>query len=824
MKRFSGMQAWCQAFEWMTEAVWLVEPHSLTVAFSNSAAQRLVGLTGSRLQGCHVRDLAAAPQDMYRWNDAAEISWGQVTHTQVLHASGRAIPVEQRIREIEDPQGGRWLLWTLLDRSEQEHNERELECLLAELRATLDSAADGVLVCSADGAIRAFNQKLAEIWSMPDTLLLQRNDAAVLAWMRDQVLSQTVYDQQLDALGLHPLLHTSDILNLADKRAVERRSVPLLRHGMAVGRIFSFRDITQEVEIQSGLRVAAQVFESSLDAIFIANAQGSIIKTNPACDGMLGAVLPEGARASELFAQTELGWLEEVARAWKDVGHWEGNRLLQRVDGSQCAVRLSWVVSRDEQGRVQQSVGFIRDLTQQQAQQQKIEQLAFSDALTGLPNRLMLGQHVDRAIALDAQAEFAILFLDLDRFKIINDSLGHQFGDRVLQLVAQRLQSCLRPLDVLCRLGGDEFVLYLHGCQKLHSERVARRIQEAMREPFVLDGLGFSVQCSIGMSQYPEHGQTLDELVKQADTAMYRVKASGKGSFGFYEPAMSNGLLGRVQMEHALRQALDRDALRVVYQPQVEMLTGRIVGCEALLRWTDAQLGVVSPGVFIPLAEESGYIVKLGAWVLEQAVKEAVRWVKQGIGVKVSVNVSSLELHQPDYAARVASLLSAYGLPACWLELELTESALLQKEPVIVRCIEQLADLGVQLVIDDFGTGYSNLAYLKRMPISKLKVDQSFVRGLPQDMSDKAIVEAVVGLGRALDVEIVAEGVETTAQRETLMRMGCGFYQGFLCAPGVESATFQAMLRAQEAGLDAGSLGEVPEEAGRPVQQPVRRN
>ena len=824
MKRLSDLQAWCQAFEWMTEAVWLVEPHSLTVAFSNSAAQRLVGLTGSRLQGCHVRDLAAAPQDMYRWSDPAEISWGQVTHTQVLHASGRAIPVEQRIRDIEDPQGGRWLLWTLLDRSEQERNERELECLLAELRATLDSAADGVLVCSADGAIRAFNQKLAEIWSMPDTLLLQRNDAAVLAWMRDKVLSQTEYDQQLDALGLHPLLHTSDILNLADRRAVERRSVPLLRHGMAVGRIFSFRDITQEMEVQSGLRVAAQVFESSLDAIFIADAQGAIIKTNPACDGMLGAVLPEGARASELFAQTELGWLEEVVRAWKDVGHWEGNRLLQRVDGSQCAVRLSWVVSRDEQGRVQQSVGFIRDLTQQQAAQQKIEQLAFSDALTGLPNRLMLGQHVDRAIALDAQAEFAILFLDLDRFKIINDSLGHQFGDRVLQLVAQRLQSCLRPLDVLCRLGGDEFVLYLHGCQKLHSERVARRIQEAMREPFVLDGLGFSVQCSIGMSQYPEHGQTLDELVKQADTAMYRVKASGKGSFGFYEPAMSNGLLGRVQMDHALRQALDHEALRVVYQPQVEMATGRIVGCEALLRWTDAQLGVVSPGVFIPLAEESGYIVKLGAWVLEQAVKEAVRWVKQGIGVKVSVNVSSLELHQPDYAARVASLLSACGLPACWLELELTESALLQKEPVIVHCIEQLAELGVQLVIDDFGTGYSNLAYLKRMPISKLKVDQSFVRGLPQDMSDKAIVEAVVGLGRALDVEIVAEGVETTAQRETLMHMGCGFYQGFLCAPGVESATFQAMLRAQVAGLDAGSLGEVPEEAGRPTLPPGRCN
>jgi diguanylate cyclase (GGDEF)-like protein/PAS domain S-box-containing protein len=328
-------------------------------------------------------------------------------------------------------------------------------------------------------------------------------------------------------------VHTADILNLADRRVVERRSVPLLRHGMAVGRIFSFRDISREMEVQSGLRVAAQVFESSLDAIFIADAQGAVLQTNPACDGMLGAALSPGAQASALFAQTEPEWLDAVAQAWKEVGHWEGNRQLQRVDGSHCAVRLSWVVSRDERGQVQQSVGFIRDLTQQQAAQQKIEQLAFSDALTGLPNRLMLGQHVEQAITQDTQAEFAILFLDLDRFKIINDSLGHQFGDRVLQLVAQRLQSCLRPLDVLCRLGGDEFVLYLHACQKQHSERIARRIQDAMREPFVLDGLGFSVQCSIGMAQYPEHGRTLNELIKQADTAMYRVKASGKGSFGF---------------------------------------------------------------------------------------------------------------------------------------------------------------------------------------------------------------------------------------------------------------------------------------------------
>lgn len=804
------LQAWCQAFDWISEAVWVVAPSSLTVVYANSAAQQLVGLSQEQLEGCHVRDLAAAPQDVYHWNNLDDIAQGQRTYTQVLHASGRVIPVEQCIRQIQDAHGVGWLIWTLQDRSEQDATERELESLLAELRATLDSAADGMLVCSADGQIRAFNHKLAEIWSMPGELLLQRNDGAVLDFLRSQIRQPQEYDRLLELQGQRPQLHACDALQLLDGRVVERRSVPLLRHGVPSGRIFSFRDITQATETQNGLRVAAQVFESSLDAIFIADAQGAIVKINPAGTKLLGASLPVGTRATELFDHREQGWQEAVAQAWAAVGYWEGNSTLRRVNGGLCSVRLSWVASRDESGQLQQSVGFMRDLTQQQAAQQKIEQLAFSDALTGLPNRLFLGRHVARVISESPNSSFAVLFLDLDRFKIINDSLGHQFGDRVLQLVAQRLQSCLRPHDVLCRLGGDEFVLYLHHCQMPHSEGVAKRIQDVMREPFGLDGLGFSVQCSIGMAQYPDHGHSLDELVKQADTAMYRVKANGKGNYGFYEPAMSTGLLGRMQMEHALRQALSHEALRVVYQPQVEMATGRIVACEALLRWTDPQLGVVSPAVFIPLAEESGFIVKLGAWVLEQSIREATRWLKQGVPIKVSVNVSSLELLQPDFAQRVTGLLNTYNLPACWLELELTESVLLQKEPVIIQCIGELAVLGVQLVIDDFGTGYSNLAYLKRMPISKLKVDQSFVRGLPLDASDKAIVEAVVSLGRALDVQIVAEGVETQAQREMLQSMGSGFYQGFLCAPGVESATVLAMLRAQTAGMDVGTMQPGP--------------
>ena len=806
MNSSSQIQLWSQALNWVTEAVWLIDSETLTVVFANGAAQKLLGERAEAMVGRPVQEFAAAPQDVYRWQSCFDAGSEDVSFTQIVHASGRVIPVEQRIRVIKESRHPRLLLWTLSDRTEQDASERELESLLTELRATLDSAADGMLVCGAQGDIRAFNHKLAQIWNLPEALLSERNDDAIWKYLRSQVLDVESYERQLKLLELHPMVECCDVLRLRSGKVIERRGVPLRNHGVAAGRIFSFRDITQEAEIQNGLRVAAQVFESSLDAIFITDSQGVIVKANPACSQLLGGAAQVGSYATSLFAMLEPDWLQAVHDAWNSQGHWEGGRVLQRADGSRCTVSLSWVASHDVQGNLQQSIGFIRDLTQQQAAQKKIEQLAFRDALTGLHNRLSLGQHVERVLASEAANHFAVLFLDLDRFKIINDSLGHQFGDRVLKLVAQRLKSCLRPQDVLCRLGGDEFVLYLHGCQKEHSERVAKRIQEAMQEPLMLDGLGFTVQCSIGVAHYPEHGATLDELIKQADTAMYRVKANGKGHYGFYEPAMSAELVGRVQMEHALRQALDAKALSVVYQPQVDIDSGRIIGCEALLRWKDDRLGVISPGTFIPLAEESGFIVQMGAWVLEQAIKDAARWIKQDVGVKVSVNVSSLELQQPDFAARVSSLLSAYGLPACWLELELTESMLLQTEPAILHCVEHLAELGVHMVIDDFGTGYSNLAYLKRMPITKLKIDQSFVRGLPDDLSDKAIVEAVVGLGRALDVEIVAEGVESTAQRDALQKMGCRFFQGYLCAPGLESARFMELLKSQalpEATCDA---------------------
>lgn len=793
---------WLETLDELLEAVWLVDEETLHIRFANRAAEKLTGHDREAMRGWSVQELAATPQDLCLWDDEGQWRVGSQTLTQVQCRDGTLRPVEQRVQRIVGAAGDQagWVLLSMLDRSEQEHTENELENLLSNLRATLDSAADGMLVCSQDGGIRAFNHRLAAIWNLPPNLLLERNDAAVLAHMASQVHDSASYLQRLQTLQAEPLLESTDVLALKGGKIIERRSVPQLKRGAPIGRIHSFRDITQDVQVQAGLELAARVFECSLDAIFIADATHRLVQANPACERLMARQGCAGRAVCDLFGDSAPeNWYETAANEWHRGGFWQGNLWLEQGPGMRCLVSLSWVALRDAQGEVFQTIGFMRDMTQQQQAQKRIEELAYCDALTGLPNRLSLSNHVNQAIQRAAQTQevFAILFIDLDHFKIINDSLGHQFGDRVLKLVAGRLQACLRSADMLSRLGGDEFVLYLHGCDETLAATVAQRILREMLPPFMLDGLGFSVQCSIGVAHYPSHGNTLDELIKQADTAMYRVKERGRGNYSFYQPQMNSGLLSRMKLEHAMRQALEHGRMSVIFQPQVDICSNQIIGAEALLRWTDPEFGVVSPGVFIPMAEESGYIVKLGAWVLEQSIREAVHWNIQGMPLKVSVNVSALEFRQPDFVERLQLLLLRHGLPAYLLELELTESILLQDAQEMAARVRAIAELGVGLVIDDFGTGYSSLGYLKKLPIAKIKIDQSFVSGLPHDEGDRAIISAIISLGKALGMQVVAEGVETNEQRDCLRDLHCHFFQGYLCAPGLSAKAFGERMRSQ---------------------------
>jgi diguanylate cyclase (GGDEF)-like protein/PAS domain S-box-containing protein len=796
----------------LLEAVCIVDPSTMRIAEANSAAARLMRCRPQELVGREVGDLFSTPEDLFFWEEVAAHdplsapapAPAMLSNTRLQRPDGTVVHVERSVRQVRLDAGRPAYLVGMFERDRQQQVEDELEETVAELRATLESTADGILVCALDGTIRAFNRRFSQLWNVPADLLAQRDDAAVHACLADSVVDAERYARRLAEIADSARVEQHDLLKLRTGQLIERTTLPQRTRGRVTGRVFCFRDVTDRAAADDALRLAAKVFASSPDAVFITDRSLKIASVNPACvqlsqRGEEGLV---GCNAIDLFDDADPGRLVgEIRGRWTDGGVWEGDLWHRRGDGSSIAVRLSWVVLRDDEGELSQTIGFFRDLTGLHAQQRRIEELAYTDALTGLPNRLLLSRRVERSLqqrgAIDAP--FAILFMDLDHFKNINDSLGHQFGDRVLIQVAQRINACLRQVDTLCRLGGDEFVLYIHQADAEGAELVVRRILDSMAQPFTLDDIGFSVGCSVGVALYPRDGQTLDELIKQADTAMFRVKGGTRGGFRFYEPQMSVNLLSRMKMEHAMRQALEQDQFRLHYQPQVTLADGTLVGAEALIRWTDAERGPVSPAVFIPLAEESGFIVAIGAWVLREAARQAVEWERAGTPVVVSINVSAMQFRQADFLERVQEVLQEFGLSPHLMELELTESILIQDADETLERLHGLAGLGVRMAIDDFGTGYSSLAYLKKFPIQKLKIDRSFISGLPEDASDLAIVSAMVSMGRALEFSVVAEGVETEAQRDCLIGLGCDQFQGYLCAPGVPAEEFaRKMLRPEE--------------------------
>ncbi len=670
--------------EALPEAVCLVDAATQRVLVANTAAAQLLGEPAEALCGRPVRELCATPQDLCFWD---EVALGQsdriVSDTFVTRADGEVLPVTRSACRIAAADGDEaFFVVALHDRSGETRAERESEALLAGLRATLESTADGILVTDLVGRVSAFNQRFAALWGLDADLLAQRDDNALRDSMRRSVTDPDAYASRLAAIEASVMLQTSDVFKLRSGRVIERVTLPQCSRGQAIGRVYSFRDITARLEAH-----------------------------------------------------------------------------------------------------------------------QRIEQLSHTDPLTGLPNRRLLSDRIEHALAMARRdgTPFALLFLDLDRFKHINDSLGHQFGDRVLIDVAERIKACLRQVDTVARLGGDEFVVVMHQADGAGAESTAQRVIEAMARPFAQGGLSFTVTCSIGIALFPNDGDSVDELLRHADKAMYSVKESGRAGYRFHQPRKDVDLKNRMRIDHAMRQALAHGRFRLHYQPQVDCTSGRVVGAEALLRWHDPDLGEMAPAEFIPVAEESGFIATIGDWVLSEAVRQAAQWHARGLDIVVAINVSALQFQKPDFVASVARALHLSGLPARALELELTESILIQDAHEALVRLDELAALGVRLSIDDFGTGYSSLGYLKRFPIGQLKIDRSFIDGLPGDESDAAIARAIISMGRALRLQIIAEGVETEAQRRFLQAAGCDLYQGFLFAPALDAPSLFALASAARA-------------------------
>jgi diguanylate cyclase (GGDEF)-like protein len=442
----------------------------------------------------------------------------------------------------------------------------------------------------------------------------------------------------------------------------------------------------------------------------------------------------------------------------------------------------------------------VRRIIEANQAEKRIRHLAYNDLLTGLPNRALFMEQLGRRIELARVAgdAVAVLFLDLDRFKNVNDTLGHDVGDRLLVAVAQRLRRSVRNADCVARLGGDEFTVVLAEVVGPNAAvTAAQNICRALSTPFQIDGHDIFVTTSVGISMYPHDATDVGTLLKHADTAMYRAKRTSSG-FQFFEASMEHSISEHVRMENDLRRALERNEIEVFYQPQARVDNGRIVGAEALVRWRHPTRGMVSPAEFIPLAEETGLINPLGEWVLRTACAQMQEWTNAGLpSMRIAVNLSVKQLLQKNFAAIVEQVLADTGLPPRLLELEITESTLMENAQHTLEALHRLRSLGVRLSIDDFGTGYSSLSYLKRFPVDIIKIDRSFVRDVPHDVDDAAIVTGIIALAHSLRLDVVAEGVETESQLRFLKEQSCDLLQGFYLSQAVPAEQFARDLIAK---------------------------
>ncbi|MBQ0960970.1 EAL domain-containing protein [Ideonella sp. 4Y11] len=566
------------------------------------------------------------------------------------------------------------------------------------------------------------------------------------------------------------------------------------------------RALARGEEARQRARLLTAVFEHSGEAIVVTDADNHIVEVNPAFVQQTGYTPDEVVGRNPRLLASGHTRPDEYEAMWASLterGQWRGELLDRHRDGRVSPKWMSISVVRDAQGAVTHHIAQTMDLSELKAAEQRILHLAHHDHLTGLPNRVLLRGRLEQALAAAQRgdSELAMLFIDLDRFKDINDSLGHHVGDAMLVEVAQRLQALVRGSDIVARLGGDEFVLVLtelgdEGARA--SALVAQKVLEALRQPVKVEGHALHTSASIGIAMYPSDGDDMDALMKGADAAMYHAKAAGRDGLHFYTAAMNQDNQERLALEQGLRVAIDRQELFLQYQPQIEAGGLRTVTVEALLRWRHPSLGLVSPVRFIPIAEDTGLIASIGRWVLHEALRQLALWRAQGhTSLRVAVNVSAQQLRDDQFAVAVADALVQHGVPGGALELEVTESTAMRDPRRTIAQLQQLRQLGVGLSIDDFGTGYSSLAYLKQLPLNSLKLDRSFVMDIEHDANDAAICAATITLAHSLGLEVVAEGVETRAQLDYLRGLGCDLVQGYLFAKPLDPDACQGFIEAQ---------------------------
>lgn len=664
---------------------------------------------------------------------------------------------------------------------------KKAEETVKRLASIVEFSQDAIIGKDLDGAITSWNRAAEKMYGYASAEVIGRDLSFLLPTERQAEL-RMIMERVQKGLAIENL-ETQRLNNAGSTLDVSLSISPIKdASGRVTGASIIARDITAQNRAEERVNLQSAALEAAANAIVITDSQGTIIWVNQAFTAMTGYSKEEAVGKNPRLLKSDKQPDRYYAELWSTISSgnvWRGEIVNRRKDGTAYTEEMTITpVIRDCNNPANRYfIAIKQDITTRKSAEQRVQYLAYYDDLTGLANRTLLQDRLEKAVA-DARRQkhkVALLFLDLDGFKDINDSLGHSVGDLLLQGVAERLTKWGREQDTIARLGGDEFLVMLPHVADVTDAAVAtERLMDVLDGAFVIQGHSLHVSCSLGISIFPEHGEDGETLIKNADAAMYSAKQIGRRNVRFFTEDLNSQAVERLTLESGLRSALAKEELFLMYQPQVDIASGRITGMEALLRWQHPELGLVPPDKFIRIAENSSLILPIGEWVLRTACSQARKWQEDGVlGITVAVNVSAVQFRQEGFSSLIERVLRETGLPPQRLELELTESLLLVNADLMLTIVQELKALGVQLAIDDFGTGYSSFSYLRQFRVSKLKIDRSFIRDVATKSDDAAITTAIISMAKSLNLKVIAEGVETEAQMSFLRAHHCDEIQGF---------------------------------------------